>query len=285
MPLGVLDLWTVTERLIELLRAAKTASGLWAAEGGHSQGLTVTGLAPDAVRAKKDGNWLTVYLSHVAPDKFHRNTPPPGGRAMQIPQQPLALTLYYLVTAYSAQSYVDEQRAMSIALKYFHEHPFLSAGSGAKEFSLTIEPQTVDELGRLWQATTSPMRLSALYRVSVIFVEPAPLPLPEPKIVTAVNLDDPTLVPPLALADATITAGRRVIVTGTGFGAATTVVIVNLVSLKLTQGRIPPPGFFRVVSSTTIELQFPARTPAGEYSVDVRPSPGAPVTHVSLELP
>jgi hypothetical protein len=41
-----------------------------------------------------------------------------------------------------------------------------------EEFTLTMEADTADELSRLWQATTVPMRLSTVYKVSVVFITP-----------------------------------------------------------------------------------------------------------------
>ena len=67
---------------------------------------------------------------------------------------------------------------MSGALKWFREHPIVRGtmpiDNRSKEFTVTMELQTVDEIGRLWQAISSPLRLSAVYRASVIFPEPDP---------------------------------------------------------------------------------------------------------------
>ena len=76
---------------------------------------------------------------------------------------------------------------MSIALKCFHDHPIVTAtvsidGRG-EEFTLTMEPQSIDEIGRVWQAAARPLRLSAVYRASVIFLEPHEPTLPDPKLV------------------------------------------------------------------------------------------------------
>jgi len=142
--------------------------------------INFTGLAPDAVRDVA-GCSLSLYLFHVAPDKFHRNTFPlqdlvghgpsqhlVAPRPRRIPQQPLALTLYYLLSVHS-DNYIEEQQAMSIALKCFHDRPIVSATitttappeTRTEEFTLTMEPESVDEIGRLWQALSSPLRLSA----------------------------------------------------------------------------------------------------------------------------
>ena len=70
---------------------------------------------------------------------------------------------------------------MSIALKCFHETPIVRTHvliplppptSQPEEFTLTMEVETLDTLSRLWQSTVNPMRLAAIYKVSVVFVTP-----------------------------------------------------------------------------------------------------------------
>jgi hypothetical protein len=153
-------------------------------------------------------------LFHVAQDKYQRNSPvtgpfapkPPTNpqrwatRVPPIPAQPLSLDLYYLLSASSADgSYVQEQQAMSIALKCFHENPLVRitvpGGGDPEEFCLTMEIETAEDLGHLWLATTAALRLATVYKVSVVFIEPpAPPELAAP--VTTVTLSvNPAAVP------------------------------------------------------------------------------------------
>jgi hypothetical protein len=157
---------------------------------------------------------LSLYLFHVSPDKFQRNapvtgpfTPPPSGnptrtatRVPRIPFQPLSLDLYYLLTAHSDAgpgAFIQEQQVISMALKCFHEHPivFLSSSPDAAEFCLTMEIETADELGRLWQAVTSPVRLSAIYKASVVFIEPPTPPALSKQVEKFTLAVDPTTLP------------------------------------------------------------------------------------------
>lgn len=224
MPLGLLDLSIVTDRLISLLNTSVQSSQLWNEEptppAGTPTGITpgqrfdinVSGLPPDEIRSLS-GCQLNLYLFHVSQDAFQRNspvtgpwTPPPANdptktttRVPPIPYQPLSLDLYYLLTAYSKGSYIQEQQAMSIALKCFHENPIVRAtvpiDNRIEEFCLTMEVESVLEAGRLWQAITSSLRLSLIYKVSVVFIEPK-LPLPLAKPVQTVNLAfSPTSLP------------------------------------------------------------------------------------------
>lgn len=180
--LGVLDLSIVTDRLIKLIEKCRDESPLWAALGADGPTFTmqVAGAMPEAVR--KEGNCqVSVYLVHVTEDKYQKNTPVTRPRVPPLPSQPLSLNLYYLVTAFADKDYVQEQQAMSIVLRCFHENPIVRenvvipvppAQTVKEEFTLTMEVETSDEMARLWQAVSAPFRLSVVYKVSVVFITP-----------------------------------------------------------------------------------------------------------------
>lgn len=204
--LGVLDLSIITDTLIKLLEDCRDHSPLWNPEGlavnpGPTFTIKITGSMPEAVR--KDGDCqLSLYLFHVAQDKFQRNSPVMGPRSSVIPQQPLSLDLYYLLTAYADKNYVQEQQAMSIAMRCLYETPIvhktvlINTQNVKEEFCLTMEVETADEMSRLWQSFTTSFRLSVFYKVSVVFITPdvpGTQPAPPPKrIGLSVN---PTLLP------------------------------------------------------------------------------------------
>jgi hypothetical protein len=291
--LGLLDLSLVTQALIDQLKKCTAASTIFADAGGHApNNIDYSALAPDAVR---QGNNLhiNVYLCHVAADKFYRNTYPTGGAAQRIPAHPLALNLSYLVTAYSGLA-VEEQQAMSIALKCFHEHPiirFTAPRTGDVEVTLTLEPQSIDDIGRLWQAIGTPLRLSALYRASVVFMQPPSEPRVVLPVLHPISLDAPRDVQTITTPATPparrfpVVAGRATItIPGANFTAATTVKIRAL-SLTRTTTNPPPPGQFRVVSTTVLDVHVPTDTPPGAYAVTVRMTTTAtPPRQVDLEL-
>ena len=218
MALGLLDLSIVTDYLRKLLTDAITNTQLWSEEPtppagtppsatppGQPFNIKVTGDPPDTLRDGA-GCQLSIYLFHLAADKFQRNAPVTGPytatktrqnvtRVPPIPAQPLSLDLYYILTAYAQgdNSYIQEQQAMSIALKCFHENPIVRPtvpiDGRQEEFCLTMEVEPADKLGMLWQAMTVSMRLAVLYKVSVVFIEPpAPPPLAPPVAETGVKL-------------------------------------------------------------------------------------------------
>src|SRR2546421_10548556 len=111
--LGVLDLSVITDTLINMLRDSITNSPLWTSTSPATPRFTITvsGAQPEAVRNDGDCQ-LSLYLFHIAQDKFQRNSPviperfqgnasTTGARALQIPQHPLSLELYYMLTAYA----------------------------------------------------------------------------------------------------------------------------------------------------------------------------------------
>jgi Pvc16 N-terminal domain len=190
MAIGVSNLWDITDELMQLLNANK---------GGAS--FTVTDRSPDEVRGLPDGTYISLYLFHIAPDKFQRNAlpvaPAPGvdraTRALRAPYQPLSLELYYFLSAYAkgTSASQQEQQAMTAALKCFHEHPIVtatvSADNHSVEFVLSLEPETADSVGRLWLAVSSSLRLAVVYKASIVLVEP-PVPPVQSKKPQIINL-------------------------------------------------------------------------------------------------
>ena len=179
--LGVLDLHKITSTLTDLLKTYRDSSPLATFK------INISSSMPEAVRNESDCQ-LSLYLFYVSQDKFQRNNTPPGLRSSTVPQQPMSLDLYYLLTAFSGKEAWKEQRAMSIALKCFHENPIvrttvaIEGQNVDEEFTLTMEMEASDELSRLWQALATPFRLSSIYKVSVVFLTPeAPVVAIAPK--------------------------------------------------------------------------------------------------------
>jgi hypothetical protein len=185
-----LDLSAVTDSLIGLVKSQWPTAPIWAEIGVSPPAPTFTpnftGLAPDAVR-QAAGPQLSMYLYHVEPDNAQETAfwqpQLAGGPGAPIRFLPLALNLFYLLFAYSDGSYTEEQEAMSVALRVFHANPIVRSDPGAAvpwELSLTTEHRSYDELSRLWQATTAPLRMSQVYRAAVVFIDPDPAPAPAP---------------------------------------------------------------------------------------------------------
>ena len=183
----ILDLSAVTDTLTTLVNTAWNNTTLWT-NTTPQFAVDVTGLSPEAVRQGQNAQ-LSLYLYHIDENSTQENlfwtAQAQAAGGPPIKYQPLALDLYYLLSAYADGSYVHEQQAMSVAMRAFHENPIVrGVGSDGQpwELTLTLERRSYDELSRLWQATTSALRLSAVYRAAVVFVEPEPPPAAGPPV-------------------------------------------------------------------------------------------------------
>jgi hypothetical protein len=166
MAWNVQDLAQVTHLLISQLSAAIKASPRYVQNHFPFE---VSGLMP-AVSRTDGTNVLSLYLLHVSRDPYWRNTPVQGQRAQLNTAQPLSLNLSYLLTSYSEKNWHMEQYLMSVALAYFHANPIYK--SATAEFTVTVEADSIEEMSRLWQAITVPIRLSSMFRVAIVFLTP-----------------------------------------------------------------------------------------------------------------
>ena len=180
MAWSVPDLSIITQLLIDKLNDAVGALN------PTPSGFTgVTGFMP-AVSRTGGNTAMNIYLLHVSRDPFFRNTPVQGSIAQPNKSQPLSLNLYYLLTTYCETSWAVEQLLMSVAFEYFHANPIYKTSTA--EFTITVEADTIDEMSRLWQAITVPIRLSALFRVAVVFLAPAQPSVADARLPVEVNL-------------------------------------------------------------------------------------------------
>jgi hypothetical protein len=197
------DLSDITHVLKGLIETAVGNSPLH-----HAHNIKVLCDSPESARTTDGHCHLNIYLLHVGRDPFWRNTPVQGPRPQLNSAQPLSLNLSYLLTAWCDKDFGLEQRAMSIALQTIHANPIvtqalitaegLTQWLPAGEFVISIEADTIEEMSRLWQAFTVPMRLSALIRVGVVFIAPvAPISPPAiPPGATNISIEPYPFEPP-----------------------------------------------------------------------------------------
>jgi hypothetical protein len=181
-PWSTPDLSNITQVLKGLLDSALSAAASHMSVGNIKTNCN----APDVRKPGDSQCLLTLYLLHVGRDPNWRNTPVQGSRGQLNTAQPLSLSLSYLLTAWCEGDFATEQRAMSIALQTFHSYPIvtqsliqqelLTGWLNKGEFVVSIQADTIEEMSRLWQAFTVPMRLSALIKVSVVFLPPLTTP-------------------------------------------------------------------------------------------------------------
>jgi hypothetical protein len=318
--LGVLDLSIVTDLLIQTLTNSWNTSPLWGSLPDESFFTpAISGLTPDAVRTV-GGCQVTISLIHVEPNKFNRNfvspppPPPPAGkvpppRAQLIPYLPLGLDLYYFISAYSDGNYHQEQQAMSVVLRCFHQNPIIRTNvivpgsppeSTPEEFTVTMEIETADSISRLWQAITSPFRLSLLYRVAVAFLTPPDAAGPAPPVrryglavepasfpvatagqvfgtTSTAHFAPPSGVPPTVGVDyspATVAPGQRFTLLGASLNQGTEVPVV------------PNPGTsFRVYLLLPADYQTEVEVTAWKAKDVLPASPIQTASRIVLDLP
>jgi hypothetical protein len=191
------DLSAITDSLTDLVKANWANAPLWAElEAGSSGPATptftpnVSGLPPNLLH-KEDGPQLSLFLYHVEPNNAvesmfwaPQSISSAAGPGQPVRFLPLALNLYYLMSAFAGDNYHWEQQAMSVAMRIFHANPIVSrpVSSPLWELSLTMENRPYNEMSDLWQATTVPMRLSVVYRAAVVLIDPDTLPAGAPEM-------------------------------------------------------------------------------------------------------
>ena len=177
--LGVLDLSIVTDLLIQTITNSWNSSPLWGSLPDESFFIpSISGQTPESVRSA-GGCQITVSLIHIESNKFNRNFvyPPPAQPPPLNPTSPRVRSIvpylasrprpFLLPSAPSSdQNYHQEQQAMSVVLRCFHENPVIRANvvipgspskSAQEEFTVTMEIETADSISRLWQAITAPL--------------------------------------------------------------------------------------------------------------------------------
>jgi len=247
----------------------------------------VTARPLDTGRQKEKPNQLNLFLFQLqtSANWQSRSLPPVLGG-----EQPLALTLNYLLTAFGRHD--DNERPFSHrllgeAMRLLHEQPLLDSRAFAlalasadgyatpqvERVRLTLKELPIDEIFKLWSGFQVPYRLSVVYEASVVLISarrrmPSPLPVLE-RHIAARNLLAPSLAT-VEFADGQPSArlGERFELSGRAFpGGATTVVFTH--PEWADDRRVAPSE----VSSTRIVAVLPNEPsdwPAGFYGVCVQ---------------
>ncbi len=103
----------------------------------------------------------------------------------QLAPPPLSLNLFYLMTAYAGNDTEDStstaHELLGEAMRVFHQHPVIPASAFAdpdkielgEDLQLMLRDLDAEELGHVWSAFSQPLRLSVLYEVSVVQLDPS----------------------------------------------------------------------------------------------------------------
>ncbi|MCF6407755.1 DUF4255 domain-containing protein [Chitinophaga filiformis] len=164
--MAVFDLGYVTQQVIKVIRDAFVPP-VW-----------TLGLPPE-VRpdppAKVTNDGVSFYLYHIQENSHYKNLPAPGKDQPAVKYVPMALSLFYQLSANSTledgTAAYNEQLMMSIAIKALHDHPEINDGNGNR-FRIALQPVKETEAVQYWTAGSAPLKLAAYYEVSVVLLEP-----------------------------------------------------------------------------------------------------------------
>ncbi len=222
---NALAIASVTAVLKDLLDNALIDHSLSANVGGT---VTVTALPPDRIKTgDEESAQLNLFLYHVTPNPGWCNVGQPSRNehGERLTNPPLALDLYYLLSAYGKQDF-EAEILLGYATQLLHETPVLTrdairrslvspppVGGGilppalqtlvASDLADQVElikispkPMTTEEISKLWTAFQAKYRPSVAYHASVVLIEsknPARSPLP---VLTRAVMVQPNLIPP-----------------------------------------------------------------------------------------
>jgi hypothetical protein len=186
------DLYLVTKTLQRLLEF--NVQLLLARAGPPVPSVSVTTKPPAKVVGEP--RTLNLHLYHALEDAHYKNLPPTGPGRPPVARQPLALLLYYILTAHhQADDDHDaetQQRYLGLAMKTLHDHPVVDdslalppkpgdpaelvmapglEGAGNR-LEIALRPLTPEEALTFWSADQTTPRLSAYYEVRSVFLEP-----------------------------------------------------------------------------------------------------------------
>ena len=295
--------------LYQMLNNVFTSTGFGA--------VTVTAMAPDMVQTAQNSAptlQVNLFLHQVTPNAAWRNIDLPSVSAdgkSRLRNQPLALDLHYLLTAYGRENF-EAEALLGHAVLALHETPVLARSdiqaalnpppstgntslNGTLDLSgladqvemLKVTPATLgrEEMAWLWTALKADYRPTFPFQVTVVLIQAegttnAPLPVATRSIAAQTGLLTSiiSVTPPSGKSAASL--GDTVTVSGTGLANAVGVFLSNAY-LGIQFGPIAPSP----VTNTSLQFVLPnvpsglgaspppTPLPAGVYSLSVQVQP------------
>jgi hypothetical protein len=125
----------------------------------------------DAVR-------LSIYLYRVVEDPYVKNQPVTAGPGRRLRRAPLTLDLYFLVTPLVGTPR-EQQIVLGKVLQVFHDRAILQGpdvgplAEADEELRIVLNPVSLEETTRVWQALELSYRLSVGYVVRAALLDSA----------------------------------------------------------------------------------------------------------------
>ena len=258
----------------------------------------VTILPPDKARGALNSNQLNLFLYQILPNAAWRNWNIPNQvKPGESGVPPLALDLYYLVTAFGKDNDATQpfgHELMGKTMSVLYDHALLGADEirnataanlaasdldkQVERIRITLQPLSVEEISKLWTGFATQYRLSSAYEVSVALIESTqsvktPLPILTRGRKDSGIFSQPDLIPPYAVIESVLSPNQQMSVR---LGETLTLAGHNLdgtnqaVSFQHSSWKTPvklPPDTATATKVTVIIPNDPANWPAGQYAI------------------
>jgi len=119
---------------------------------------------------------LSMYLYRILEDPYMKNRFPVNGTGGKLRKPPLTLDLYYLLTPLLGTPR-EQQIVLGKTMQVLYDRAILegpdlsgSLGTSGEDIRVVLNPVSLEELTRVWQALEIPYRLSVCYIARVIIV-------------------------------------------------------------------------------------------------------------------
>jgi hypothetical protein len=175
--------------------AAVTATLSRLLDRGLPADTKITTQPPNKARSGDGKDQINLFLYQVSPNAAWRNMDMPRQvKPNETGHPPLALDLFYLLTAYGKNDEdLGGHQVLGQGMSIFHDHPLLGAAEieaalegndlhrQVERIRITPYSLSLEDLSKLWATFQTEYRISTAYQVSVVLIEstrPAKAPLP-----------------------------------------------------------------------------------------------------------
>ena len=119
---------------------------------------------------------LSIYLYRIVEDPYRKNSPPINDGRGQLEKPPLTLDLYYLVTPLLGMP-KDQQIVLGKTMQVLYDRSTLegtdlvgSMSTSGEKVRIVLNPVTLEETTRVWQALELSYRLSVCYILRIAMI-------------------------------------------------------------------------------------------------------------------
>jgi hypothetical protein len=132
-------------------------------------------------------NQINLFLYLISPNAAWRNQDMPGRvRPGEVASPPLALNLFYLLSAYGRDNDVEKPFShllLGQAMSVLSDHPLLGhdeiaaalpdndLGDQLERVRITLQPLSIEDISKLWAGFQMQYRVSVAYEVAVVLID------------------------------------------------------------------------------------------------------------------